>query len=211
MTIQELQKAIQPLMKYELFTVRQLAFLLNLEQIGGNTEAGLIRKSLGIGRPATSRAIDSLGQKHLITRMRSEADRRFRNVKITDEGSALVQQLCDGAGLWGGDLGRRRGSSMSISIPSSGEKYTIPGARRLTAGRRLAIIKFYDHDPKRATEQVIADHGASEDEIRLWKAAHGAEGIDGLRARALTKFARNRAKAKAYVSAMSRSLEIEAT
>jgi DNA-binding MarR family transcriptional regulator len=97
MTIQELQKAIQPLMKYELFTVRQLAFLLNLQQAGGNTEAGAIRKSLGIGRPATSRALDSLGQKHLITRMRSEKDRRFCNVKITDEGSALVQRLCRGA------------------------------------------------------------------------------------------------------------------
>jgi len=84
-------------MKYELFTVRQLAFLLKLQQVGGNTEAGVIRKSLGIGRPATSRALDSLGQKHLITRMRSETDRRFCNVKITDEGSALVQQLCGGA------------------------------------------------------------------------------------------------------------------
>jgi DNA-binding MarR family transcriptional regulator len=97
MTIQELQKAIQPLMRYELFTVRQLAFLLNLEQLGGATEAGVIRKSLGIGRPATSRALDSLGKKHLITRMRSNTDRRFCNVKITDEGSALVQQLCGGA------------------------------------------------------------------------------------------------------------------
>ena len=56
---------------------------------------------------------------------------------------------------------------MSISIPSSGIKYTIPGARRLTAGRRLVIIKFYDQDPKRATEQAIADYGATEDEIRL--------------------------------------------
>ena len=83
-------------MKYELFTVRQLAFLLNLQQAGGNTEAGAIRKSLGIGRPATSRALDSLGQKHLITRMRSAKDRRFCNVKITDEGSALIQQLCGG-------------------------------------------------------------------------------------------------------------------
>ena len=51
MTITELQKALEPLMKYELFTVRQLAFLLNLEQLGGATEAGLIRKRLGIGRP----------------------------------------------------------------------------------------------------------------------------------------------------------------
>ena len=84
-------------MKYELFTVRQLAFLLNLEQLGGATEAGLIRKSLGIGRPATSRALDLLGQKHLITRMRSAKDRRFCNVNITDEGSALVRQLCEGA------------------------------------------------------------------------------------------------------------------
>ena len=82
MTIQELQKAIQPLMRYELFTVRQLAFLLKLQQAGGNTEAGAIRKSLGIGRPATSRALDSLGQKHLITRMRSAKDRRFCNVKL---------------------------------------------------------------------------------------------------------------------------------
>jgi DNA-binding MarR family transcriptional regulator len=96
MKIQELQKAIQPLMKYELFTVRQLAFLLKLQQAGGDTDAGAIRQSLGIGRPAASRALDSLGQKQLITRMRSEKDRRFCNVKITDEGSALVQKLCGG-------------------------------------------------------------------------------------------------------------------
>ena len=97
MTLQELQKAIAPLMKYELFTVRQLAFLLKLQQFGGATEEGLIRKSLGIGRPATSRALDSLGQKHLIIRMRSAKDCRFCNVNITDEGSALVRQLCEGA------------------------------------------------------------------------------------------------------------------
>ena len=54
MTIKELQKAIEPLMKYELFTVRQMAFLLKLQLLGGNAESGAIRKSLGIGRPAMS-------------------------------------------------------------------------------------------------------------------------------------------------------------
>ena len=97
MTIKELQKAIEPLMKYELFTVRQMAFLLKLQLLGGNAKSGAIRKSLGIGRPAISRALNSLGTKHLIIRMRSDKDRRFCNVKMTDEGSALVRQLCGGA------------------------------------------------------------------------------------------------------------------
>jgi hypothetical protein len=50
-------------MKYEHFTGRQLAFLPKLQQLGGNTEAGVIRKGLGIGRPAVSRALDTLGAK----------------------------------------------------------------------------------------------------------------------------------------------------
>jgi DNA-binding MarR family transcriptional regulator len=96
MNIQELQKAIDPLMKYELFTVRQLALLLKLQELGGNTTAGIIRKSLGIGRPAMSRALDTLGEKHLVVRMRSKTDRRFCDVNITDEGSALIRQICEG-------------------------------------------------------------------------------------------------------------------
>ena len=92
--------------------------------------------------------------------MRSEADRRFCDVKITREGSALVQQLCDGSGLIGdmsggvvtsedGEAARRASASPH---PESNTLSPVQGASQ--RAEELVIIKFYDQDPKRATEQA---------------------------------------------------------
>ena len=75
--------------------MRQLAFLLKLQQFGG--ASGFDPQKPGDWPSRHEPCRNSLGQKHLIIRMRSAKDRRFCNVNITDQGSALVRQLCEGA------------------------------------------------------------------------------------------------------------------
>jgi DNA-binding MarR family transcriptional regulator len=52
-----------------------------------------IAERLGLSPPATSRAVDGMFRKRLITRVEDDQDRRIRRIAITDKGEKLVADL----------------------------------------------------------------------------------------------------------------------
>lgn len=76
-------------------TARQVAILLTvyLEQ-PPHTVRGLAAK-LGVTKPAITRALDTLGNKKLLSRRRDEADRRNVIVTRTVDGALYVERIGD--------------------------------------------------------------------------------------------------------------------
>ena len=73
-------------------TARQTALLLTVYlEVGPHTVRALAKR-LGVGKPAIVRAIDSLGDAGLVTRVPDPVDRRNVFIEGTAQGAA---QLCD--------------------------------------------------------------------------------------------------------------------
>ncbi|MEM6616970.1 MAG: MarR family transcriptional regulator [Pseudomonadota bacterium] len=77
------------------FTVRQLTILTTIYlDPPPHTVRGLAAK-LGVSKPVITRALDSLGQKNLVSRRRDPADRRNVIIQRTVEGSLYLEALGD--------------------------------------------------------------------------------------------------------------------
>ena len=76
-------------------SARQTAILLTIYlETPPHTVRGLARK-LGVTKPAITRALDSMGKLHLVTRRRDEADRRNVVIQRTVKGALFVERLGD--------------------------------------------------------------------------------------------------------------------
>ena len=93
MSLSAILYGIEPLLKYELFTVRQIKFLIKLHELGGQEDLGVVRKLVPLSRPATCRTIDSLAIKGLLTRQKAEHDKRFCTITMTDKGRKLIRHM----------------------------------------------------------------------------------------------------------------------
>jgi DNA-binding MarR family transcriptional regulator len=77
-------------------TMSQCKALLALAGPGVSTQPRQINEiadRLGLSLPATSRAIEGLVRKRLVTRVEDEEDRRVRRIAITPKGERLVGKL----------------------------------------------------------------------------------------------------------------------
>ena len=61
----------------------------------GEGSVKAVAESLGLSLAAASRSLDGLVQRGLMERRESEADRRSRLLRLTDDGRAVVQRLMD--------------------------------------------------------------------------------------------------------------------
>ncbi|MDD7910097.1 MULTISPECIES: MarR family transcriptional regulator [Pseudovibrio] len=76
-------------------SARQMAVLLSVYmEPPPHTVRGLADK-LGVTKPAITRALDTLGQKKLLSRRRDEADRRNVIITRTLEGALYLEKLGD--------------------------------------------------------------------------------------------------------------------
>ena len=76
-------------------TQRQLAVLLEVYLVPPpHTVRGLAAK-LGVTKPVITRALDTMGDQGLLTRMRDEKDRRSVVVKRTVEGALFLERFGD--------------------------------------------------------------------------------------------------------------------
>ena len=76
-------------------TQRQLAILLHVYLVPPpHTVRGLAAK-LGVTKPVITRALDTMGEQGLVTRMRDDRDRRNVIIKRTVEGALYLERLGD--------------------------------------------------------------------------------------------------------------------
>lgn len=76
-------------------SARQLAILLTIYlDPPPHTVRGLAAR-LNVTKPVITRALDSMGERELLTRRRDEADRRNVIVQRTQKGSQVVERLAD--------------------------------------------------------------------------------------------------------------------
>lgn len=59
----------------------------------GKTSPGAVAQNLGLTKGAVSKLIDRLLRKNLVVREESTKDRRFREIKLTNQGKRLVPRL----------------------------------------------------------------------------------------------------------------------
>lgn len=71
------------------------SFILQYLQNSGSQRGTDIVKVTGLTTSAITQICDKLEQEELIVRSRSEQDRRFVNISITDKGSALLKKLAE--------------------------------------------------------------------------------------------------------------------
>jgi len=76
-------------------TLRQLAILLEIYLVPPpHTVRGLAAR-LGVTKPVITRALDTMGEQGLVTRLRDERDRRNVVIKRTVEGALYLEHLGD--------------------------------------------------------------------------------------------------------------------
>lgn len=76
-------------------SARQTVILLTLYlEPPPHTVRGLAKK-LGVTKPAITRALDTMGKRHLLSRRRDEKDRRNVIIQRTVEGALYVETLGD--------------------------------------------------------------------------------------------------------------------
>lgn len=76
-------------------TLRQLAILLEIYLVPPpHTVRGLASK-LGVTKPVITRALDTMGELGLVTRMRDDRDRRNVIIKRTVDGALYLERLGD--------------------------------------------------------------------------------------------------------------------
>ena len=88
-------------------TARQMALLLQVYMAPPPHTVRGLAQSLGISKPAVTRALDRLGQLDFVRRKREEADRRSIQVQRTVKGSVFLRDLGDSAAAIARDLDRR--------------------------------------------------------------------------------------------------------
>lgn len=86
-------------------TARQMALMLHVYlEAPPHTVRGLAQ-SLGISKPAVTRALDRLGRLEFVRRKREEADRRSIEVQRTVKGSVFLRDFGDSAAAFARELG----------------------------------------------------------------------------------------------------------
>jgi len=85
-------------------TARQLALLLHVYLMPPPHTVRGLAASLGMSKPAVSRALDRLGRSDLLRRRRDEADRRSVLVQRTVKGAVFLRDLGDRAAQRAADL-----------------------------------------------------------------------------------------------------------
>lgn len=76
-------------------TLRQMAILLEIYLVPPpHTVRGLAAR-LGVTKPVITRALDTMGEQGLVTRVRDERDRRNVVIKRTVEGALFLERLGD--------------------------------------------------------------------------------------------------------------------
>ncbi|MDX3929957.1 MAG: MarR family transcriptional regulator [Shinella sp.] len=76
-------------------TLRQLAILLEIYLVPPpHTVRGLAAK-LGVTKPVITRALDTMGEQGLVSRVRDERDRRNVVIRRTVEGALYLEKLGD--------------------------------------------------------------------------------------------------------------------
>lgn len=74
-------------------TVAEWVVLREMYEADGDTSPSAVAKITGLSRGAISKLIDRLLNKKLVIREESAKDRRYQNVRLTDEANSLVPQL----------------------------------------------------------------------------------------------------------------------
>jgi DNA-binding MarR family transcriptional regulator len=119
-------------------SLTQCKVLLELGGLGSEPEprqVGELAELFGASLPSTSRAIDGLVRKRLITRVEDREDRRVRRVAITDKGKQLVNTLT---------LVRMAGLETFAAGLTAAERRRLDGAIDALMGR-ADIAESYEH------------------------------------------------------------------
>lgn len=74
-------------------TVAEWVVLREMYETDGDTSPSAIAEITGLSRGAISKLIDRLLNKKLVVREESAEDRRYQNIRLTDEANSLVPQL----------------------------------------------------------------------------------------------------------------------
>jgi DNA-binding MarR family transcriptional regulator len=74
-------------------TVAEWVVLREMYEIGGETSPSAIAKITGLSRGAISKLVERLLQKSLVVREGSTTDRRYQNVRLTNDARSLVPEL----------------------------------------------------------------------------------------------------------------------
>jgi len=82
-------------------TVEQFHILRHIRK--GKGSVGVLAEAMHISRPAISLAVDTLVNKGLITRTQNPVDRRYVQLELTPDGSALLEALFSANRIWMAD------------------------------------------------------------------------------------------------------------
>jgi DNA-binding MarR family transcriptional regulator len=93
MSLDAIEYGIAPLLKYEIFSVRQIKFLIVLHKLGGIAENKTMVEQTGLAGAVISRIVDKLCIINFVTRRRHEHDGRRRIITMTDKGNALIDRM----------------------------------------------------------------------------------------------------------------------
>ncbi|WP_337268179.1 MarR family transcriptional regulator [Oryzifoliimicrobium ureilyticus] len=86
-------------------TLRQMAILLHIYLIPPPHTVRALAATLGVTKPVITRALDTMGEKGLVDRVRDDTDRRNVLIKRTVGGALYLEKLGDVIRLQGRDLG----------------------------------------------------------------------------------------------------------
>jgi len=85
-------------MEHYHITMKQFIILQEIHD--GKTSVSQLAESGHISRPAISRLVDVLVNKHLVTRLENPLDRRHVQLSLTTDGDRLLSQLYDHTRHW---------------------------------------------------------------------------------------------------------------
>jgi DNA-binding MarR family transcriptional regulator len=74
-------------------TMTQMKALGMLEDVVEEVSVKDLSERLGLSLPATSRTVDGLLRRGLLSRQEDTEDRRIKRVRLTEAGAAMVQQI----------------------------------------------------------------------------------------------------------------------
>ncbi len=78
-------------------TVAEWVILREMYEHRDKTSPGIIVRQTGLTKGAVSKLIDRLYAKKLVTRLCAKEDKRYQEIKLTEEGRALVPKLAHSA------------------------------------------------------------------------------------------------------------------
>ena len=109
-TLDKFWETVPPLWGYIRARIRSVAtenFNISVEQFHilrfirrGYSSVSELAEARNISRPAISRGVDALVNKGLITRTQSKEDRRYVELELTPEGSALLDSVFQDTRAW---------------------------------------------------------------------------------------------------------------